>query len=294
MTDTVASVQWRVEAAIADELAEHPIWDDTVESLAWVDVFGGTLRRLNARGELSGARLGETLGAVGLRSNGGIVAATDHHFVFLDARGMPDRDPIEAPVGRDMRFNDASCDPAGRFLAGIVSQQGDRTGELIQLHADGRIEVLIEDLVESNGLAWSRDGATLYFVDSGDQSIRRYGYDVATGEVGPRQPDLCIFDSSQGTPDGLTLDVEGAVWVAMWQGSSIKRISPSGRVLRSIAMPVSQPTCAGFGSRGLDRLYVASAWEGMSAEAREAEPGAGSLFSAGVGVRGTPAHRFAG
>ncbi|MBA8829629.1 SMP-30/gluconolactonase/LRE family protein [Alpinimonas psychrophila] len=294
MTDAVSPVEWHVEVAAGCELGEHPLWDETTESITWVDVFGGTVRRLDMHGLESGERLGEALGAVGLRRDGGLVAAVDRNFVFRDARGVSDRDPVAAPVGDGMRFNDAACDPAGRFLAGIVSQTGDSTGELIQLHADGHIDVILQGLLESNGLAWSLDGETLYFVDSGEQSIRQYGYDCDTGKIGPRRANLIDFPQSQGTPDGLTIDAEGAVWLAMWGGSAIKRISPGGQALRQMTLPVSQPTCASFGSSSLDRLYVTSAWEGMTPEARATEPNAGDLFSANVGVRGTAAYRFRG
>ena len=294
MTDAPSPVQWRVEVAAGVELGEHPIWDDAAECLNWVDVLGGTVHRLHVGGETSSLRLGDVLGAVGLRMHGGIIAATDQHFAFRDARGVIDRDPIAAPVPAGMRFNDAASDPAGRFLAGIVSQAGDSMGHLIQLHADGHIEVVLEELVESNGLAWSLDGATLYFVDSGEQCIRRYDYEGETGKIGPRRANVIEFPEGEGTPDGLVVDAEGAVWVAMWQGASVKRISPTGAVLCHLGLSVSQPTCAGFGGYSLDRLYVTSAWEGMSGDERNAEPGAGDLLSANIGVRGMPAHRFVG
>ncbi|MDI1343771.1 MAG: SMP-30/gluconolactonase/LRE family protein, partial [Pseudolabrys sp.] len=143
MTDTHSPVDWRVEVAAGVELGEHPIWDDAADCLHWVDVLGGTAHRVHAGGETSSLHLGEVLGAVGLRRHGGMIAATDQNFAFRDAHGVIDRDPIAAPVPVGMRFNDAASDPAGRFLAGIVSQSGDSLGQLIQLHTDGHIEVLL-------------------------------------------------------------------------------------------------------------------------------------------------------
>ena len=301
MTPLDSPVEWRVEVAAGQELGEHPLWDDIAECLIWVDVLTGSVHRLSApasealpTGAVSSVRLGNVLGAVGLREGGGIVAAVDQNFAFWDAKGVTDRDPIEAPVGLGSRFNDAACDPVGRFLAGIVSESGVHNGQLLQVHADGHVDVLLEGLIESNGLAWSLDGATLYFVDSGEQLIRRYRYDVETGKIGSRQANLFDFPESQGTPDGLTIDGEGAIWVALWQGSAVKRISPFGEELGHIAMPVRQPTCPAFGGHSRDRLYVTSAWEGMSDDSRTREPQAGDLFSANVGVRGIAAYRFRG
>ena len=294
MTNNVSPHHWRVEADVRNELGEHPLWDDSTHSLVWVDILEGTVNRLDERGDLTHVRLGDSLGAVGLRDGGGLIAAVDQQFVFTDRDGTVNRDPIAAPVAEGMRFNDASCDPVGRFLAGIVSAAGEPSGQLLQLHPDGHVEIVLEGLIESNGLAWSLDGSTLYFVDSGEQCIRRYAYDCETGKLGGRQPDLCEFALQQGTPDGLTIDAEGALWVALWQGSAVKRMSPEGQELVHLDLPVSQPTCVAFGTATRDRLYVTSAWEGLTPTERAAEPLAGALFSAPVGVKGTPAHRFRG
>jgi sugar lactone lactonase YvrE len=297
VTGSFSPGAWRVETDLRNELGEHPLWDDSTGSLVWVDILEGMVHRLDAPGDLAHVRLGSSLGAVGLRDGGGFVAAVDQQFVFTDGDGNGNRDPIAAPVADGMRFNDAACDPAGRFLAGIVCSDpvsAAITGELVQLHVDGHIDVLLDGLIESNGLAWSLDGATLHFVDSGERCIRRYAYDCETGKLGQRQPDLCEFSPEQGTPDGLTIDAEGALWVALWQGSAVKRMSPEGRELVHLDLPVSQPTCVAFGTVTLGRIYVTSAWEGMTLTERAAEPLAGALFSAPFGVKGTPAHRFRG
>ncbi len=146
--------------------------------------------------------------------------------------------------------------------------------------------------MESNGLDWSADGETLYFVDSGEPCIRCYDYDAETGRIGARRGDLAAFSGPDGVPDGLTVDADGTVWVAMWQGSALRRYAPDGRLLACLSVPVSQPTCPGFGGPGLDCLYLTTAWEGMSAEARQIEPWAGHLLSADVGAIGRPPYRF--
>jgi L-arabinonolactonase len=152
---------------------------------------------------------------------------------------------------------------------------------------------LLPGITESNGLAWSLDWHVVYYIDSGEREIRRYAYDLATGLLS--EPEVLIeFTEEQGFADGLIVDAEGMLWAAMWEGSAVCRISPEGEVLEHLAMPVSQPTCPAFGGAGLDRLYVTTAWEGMDASARAAEPLAGSLLVTVPGATGLPVLRFAG
>jgi len=293
VTENPEQVQWRVDVSAGVELAEHPIWDDATDTLVWVDVLGGNVHRTGSTEYAWSAHLGAVVGAAGLRRGGGLIVAVDEEFAFLDAAGRPDRDRVRAPVGVGTRFNDAACDPGGRFLAGTAALDGTSSvAQLLQLQPDGRIDVLLEGLVESNGLDWSSDGTTLYFVDSGDPCIRRYDYDVQTGRLGPRRADLATFSQLEGVPDGLTVDSEGDVWVALWQGGVVRRYASDGRLRASLAAPVSQPTCPGFGGSKRDRLYLASGWEGMSAEARLVEPLAGCVLSADVQATGRPAYRF--
>lgn len=293
MTEYPERVEWRVVVAAGVELAEHPIWDDVDDSLLWVDVLGGNVHRSGSANPSWTGHLGAVVGAIGLRRGGGLVAAVDQEFAFLDAGGRPDRDRLPAPVPAGARFNDAACDPGGRFLAGTAALDGTSAiGQLLQLHRDGRIDMLLEDLVESNGLDWSIDGKTLYFVDSGDPCIRRYDYDSETGRLGARRADLATFSELEGMPDGLTVDSDGDVWVALWQGGAIRRYASDGRLLACLSVPVSRPTCPGFGGPELDRLYLTSGWEGMSADERQAEPWAGYVLSAEVQATGRPAYRF--
>jgi sugar lactone lactonase YvrE len=293
VTASFDGISWEVAAASGCELAEHPLWDGNDDSLVWVDVLSGSVHRLERSGSYHVSRLGSNVGAVGLRHDGGLVACVDDQFFFLDVAGRPDRAPLSAPLLEGSRFNDAACDPAGRFLAGTAALDGvSALGRLLQLHSDGTIKVLLEDLAESNGMGWSPDGGTFYFVDSGDPRIRRYDYKIESGRIGARRGDLTAFAGTDGVPDGLTVDADGAVWVAMWQGSALRRYASDGQLLAHLPLPVSRPTCPGFGGPALDRLYVTTAWEGMNSTEREAEPWAGHVLSAQVGAQGRPAYRF--
>ncbi len=284
------------EVAVAEpvELAERPLWDDRVNVLRWVDILAGDVHALAADGTHEVLHVGAPVGSIALRANGGIVVARGDGLVFLDADGIADRPELSLHLAPHTRFNDGACDPAGRFWIGTCATDGVAgRGVVHRVEPDGSFTVALRDVSISNGLAWSLDRATLYYVDSGDPCIRSYPYDVATGALGERH-DLIVFGPGDGAPDGLIVDAEGAIWVAMWEGACVRRYAPDGTLLARLATPTSRPTCPAFGGRALDRLYVTTAWEGMSSAERAADPLAGALLVADVGARGLPALRFAG
>jgi sugar lactone lactonase YvrE len=285
---------WKVAFADAEQIGEHPLWDDRADRVVWVDVTAGLVHRLDMQGGHDAIEVGAPLGAAALREGGGMVVARGDGVAFLGPDGAADRAEIPFPHAANVRFNDGACDPAGRFLIGTCSTDGSEgQGALYTVSPDGAVEELLSGVTESNGLAWSLDGRTLYYVDSGEPCLRAYPYDPGSGRLGDRR-DLVVFADADGIPDGLVADADGAVWVAMWGGACVRRYSPAGDLLERIDTPASQPSCAAFGAPGLDHLYVSTAWEGMSAEEREREPIAGSLLVCRPGVRGLPAARFAG
>jgi sugar lactone lactonase YvrE len=276
------------------EIAEHPLWEDRAEAVVWVDITAGRVNRLRLDGGHDTVEVGAPLGAAALRRGGGLVCARGDGIAFLGPDGRADRDEITFDLPGNVRWNDGACDPDGRFLIGTCSTDGSEgQGTLYSVSAHGEVSELLAGVTESNGLAWSLDGRTLYYVDSGEPCLRAYPYDPDSGRLGDRR-DLVVFGDDDGTPDGLVADADGAVWVAMWGGGCVRRYSPGGDLLERIETPVSQPSCAAFGGPDLDRLYVATAWQGLSAEQREREPLAGSLLVCRPGVRGLPPARFAG
>jgi len=286
--------RWSIALERGLELTERPVWDDRQCALVWVDIPAGDVHRLRPDGTDRSVSVGAPLGAAGLRENGGLICAAAGQLVFVDASDRQDRDPIDAALAPNVRFNDGACDPAGRFLVGTTSLDGRREqGHLLSVSPDGRIEVLLDRISESNGLCWSLDGSTLYYVDSGEPFVRAYAYDKDTGRLGPRT-DLIEIPEQAGEPDGLSIDEEGAIWVALWRGSAVRRYGPDGRLLAHLPMPASRPTCPGFGGDRLDRLYVTTAWEGMTPDERAAEPWAGHILVTVPGISGCLAHRFAG
>ena len=286
--------EWEIAFRDDAELLERPVWDDRTGAVIWVDCNAGFVHRLDTAGGHTAIDVGRRVGAAALRDNGGIVVARDDGLLFLGADGKPDRDDVHFSLAANVRFNDGACDPTGRFVIGTCSTDGSRgQAALYSVQRDGAVTELLSDITESNGLAWSLDGRTMYYVDTGEPTIRRYSYDPSTGMLGDMGV-LITFSEGEGIPDGLIVDAGGMVWAAMWEGFSVCRISPDGRVLQRLATPVSRPTCPAFGGPALDRLYLTSAWEGMDAAARTAEPLAGSLLVTVPGPTGLPAFRFAG
>ena len=284
---------WTTAVAAGAELGERPYWDGS--GLVWVDITAGHLHRYRpGHGDeivlaLSSGGEPEPLGAAAPRRGGGYVLATAAGFRLAGPDGKIEEGAIR-PVGMpaDAIFNDGACDPAGRFWAGTVTlEMRPAAGALYRLDADGTVTTMLDGVTESNGIGWSGDGATMYFVDSGESEprIRAFGFDVASGDLGAAR-DLARFPAGGAVPDGLVVDAEDCVWVAMWGGGEVRRYAPDGELLAVLPVPVSQPTCPAFGGAELHELYVTSAWQGMTADERDTEPLAGHVLHTRPGVRG--------
>ena len=292
---------WTVAVPSGCEIGEHPVWDSRTDTVLWVDVLAGALHRSEpspgGAGEWSDRvmRVGGVVGAAALRNDGGLVAAVDSSLVMLDARGRSDAEPVPVDMPAGARFNDGACDPAGRFLVGSTSPSGESSrGLLWSLDPSGRVEVALTGVTESNGLDWAPRGDLLYYVDSGEPAVRRYAYDAATGRIGARLTDLTVVSPGEGVPDGIVVDAEGGIWVALWEGRSLRRYAPDGDLLLDLAVPVERPTCAAFAGRDLRLLVLTTAWEGLDVQARRTQPWAGHVLVARAPVAGRLPHRFAG
>lgn len=204
-------------------------------------------------------------------------------------------------VNRDdpsLRMNDGKVDPAGRFWAGTMAyDERSAAGALYRLDADYMVHEMLTEVTISNGLDWSDDGRFMYFVDSGAHSIDRFDFDVERGAISNRTTIVTIPDSS-GLPDGMTLDAEGALWVAIWNAGVVHRFAPDGSLLAIVEVPASQVTSCSFGGMDLGDLYITSGTEADSAADKRKlignEPESGSVFRCRPGVHGRPPHRFKG
>jgi sugar lactone lactonase YvrE len=226
-----------------------------------------------------------------------VLAAADG-FRLTGPEGLSEGGPLRPPgMGADVRFNDGACDRLGRFWAGTVAHDvRPGAGALYRLDPDGTITTVLEGVTESNGLGWSPDGDIFYYIDSGEREprVRAFDYDLETGRIGWDPRDLIPFPPGPAVPDGLVVDAEGCLWVAIWGGGEVRRYAPTGGLLATFPVPVSRPTCPGFGGPGLADLYLTTAWEGMDDQQRAAEPLAGHLLRTRPGTEGLPAGTFGG
>jgi sugar lactone lactonase YvrE len=276
-----------VVTAAGAELGEGPMWDARSSRIVWVDI---TARRIHLTDTVSGAS--ETIdvplhvGAVAPRAAGGFVAALQDGF-WVVGDGPAERIAAVPEARSGLRFNDGKCDPAGRFWAGTMAyDQAPGAGELYCLDSYGQAQMMLDGVTVSNGLAWSLDGRTMHYIDTPTQRIDSFSVLPLTGEIGDRRPEINVSPEA-GAPDGMTIDAEGGLWIALWGGAAVHRYL-DGRLERVITLPVSQPTSCCFGGEALDELYVTSAWQGLSAGQRRAELLAGALLRVWPGVRGIP------
>lgn len=278
------------------ELGEGPIWDDRRRRLVFVDIMRGHVHEFDpATGADRVLEVGQPVGAVALAAKGDWILAAQDGFHRLD----PDtgRMSVIAFVEADRpetRMNDGAVDARGRFWAGTMGMGGRRDcGTLYRLDPDGSVHAMLSPVSTSNGIDWSPDGRRMYYVDTPTGRVDVFDFDEATGAIANRRPFVEV-PNADGRPDGLVVDEVGDVWLALWQGGAVRRYGSDGRLDRAVTLPASLTTKPAFGGPALEDLYVTSAWIGLDAAGRDAEPTAGGLFRLQPGVRGRPARRFAG
>lgn len=285
-------------APTRSQLGEGPVWDVEDARLWWVDIMGGLIHCFDPETGLNKAfDFGEPVGCIARRSAGGLVVAAKSGFYTYD----PDtgaRSALSDPEPHlpGNRFNDGTTDMQGRFWAGTMKDGGDpeAVGSFYRLDPDGSVTQWGERVFTTNGLAFSPDGRRMYFSDSNAavRTIWVADYDIDSGT--PHAPRV-FFDTRQvaGRPDGGTVDADGCYWQAGISGWQIYRITPDGRVDRTIDLPVEKPTKPMFGGANLDTLFFTSLSQGL--DPAHPQPEAGSLFAiSGLGVTGVPQARFAG
>ena len=284
----------QVALDIRAELGEGPLWDDRRQRLLFVDIMRGHVHEFDPS---TGAdRIVEfpwPVGAVALAENSDwILAAIDGFY-----RANPQSGAVQllASVEADRpdnRMNDGYVDARGRFWAGTMGMHKIRNaGTLYRLDPDGTVSAMVSGVSTSNGIDWSLDNQTAYYVDTPTGRIDIFDFDSAKGVLSNRRPFVEI-PSNEGHPDGMIVDAEGFVWVCLWKGAAVRRYSPDGRLDRVIPMPATQVTKCAFGGPNLDDLFITTAWVGLSESERAQQPLAGALFRIRPGIRGRVANRF--
>ena len=279
---------------IRAELAEGPLWDDRRQRLLFVDIMRGHVHEFDpATGTDRIVEFPWPVGAVALHENGDWVLAAANGFHAANPATGETR--LIAAVEADRpgnRMNDGYVDARGRFWAGTMNMNKVRhEGTLYRLDADGAVSPMVTGVSTSNGIDWSPDNRTAYYVDTPTRRIDTFDFDVSTGVLSHRHSFVEIA-SDDGSPDGLIVDSEGFVWVCLWQGAAVRRYSPDGRLDRVIPMPATKVTKCAFGGRNLDELFITTASIGLSDTERAEQPLAGALFRIRPGVKGKAVNRY--
>jgi len=293
--EQILDVEWILDAKAT--LGEGAVWDARRQVLYWVDIEAGRLHEFDpATGGNRTFELGQRVGAVVPRARGGVMLAMERGFASLDLGSGAIRfwaDP-EAHLPSN-RFNDGKCDPQGRFWAGTISldRQPGAAG-LYCLEPDGTVRTMLRGVTNSNGIAWSLDHDTMYYIDTPTLQVTAFDYDPRTGNITRPRPVVTIPPDS-GKPDGMTIDAQGMLWIALWDGGCVTRWDPrTGRLLERVAVPARRVTSCAFGGPDLGDLYITTARVGLTERELAEQPGAGGLFRVRPGVRGVPAFEFQG
>lgn len=268
---------------------EGPVWDATRRALLLVDMLRGDVVNLTDAG-VDRRHVGAVAAAVRPRRAGGWVLGIERGFALADATFDDVRPLPPLWTDPDVRMNDGACDPYGAFLCGSLSTTGHpRRGTLWRMTPDHAAEPVLHDVTVSNGLGWSADGSRAYYVDTATQRIDVFRYDPASGFTERRT--LAVIAHEDGAPDGLAVDAEDGVWVALIGGSAVHRYAADGRLTHRIRVPVAQPTACAFGGPSLETLFITTSSHGLG---RSREPLAGAVFAVEVGVAGPTVLPFGG
>ncbi|MDB2327388.1 MAG: SMP-30/gluconolactonase/LRE family protein [Verrucomicrobiales bacterium] len=278
------------------KLGEGPCWHEDEGVLYWVDILGKRLHRHDPSGKLTRYwQLPEMVGTVAPRASGGLLLALQSGLAFFDPEnGELDRLPIIDANPRT-RFNDGKCDPQGRFWFGSMDiEEKENLGILYSMDLDGKVKAWIENIGVSNGMTWSPDGKTMYYIDSPTRRLDTFDFDSSNGSITNRR-NLVTFDEEEGFPDGMTRDSEGYLWIAHWAGGCIsKRCPASGERLARIPTHAYQTSACCFGGPELIDLYITSAQVDLTESQQATFPQSGHLFKKTLETPGSPTFPYRG
>ena len=272
-------------------LGEGPVWDARTGTLYWVDIFN---KRIYSNGDVF-LEADETIGCLSLREDGGLIFTKRASLWTCESDSTKQTllsSLTDEPANN--RFNDGKCDPRGRFLAGTMDM--DETGPNGSLYSyDGKtVTKLFGDVTISNGLAWSPDHKTLYYIDTPTHEVKAFDYDLENGTIANMRV-VISMSRSFGFPDGMTSDTQGNLWIAMWGGAQVTKWNPhTGQLLERIPVPAKNASSCVFGGENMNELYITSARVDLDEDTLKQYPHTGGVFRLETDIEGMPSFKFAG
>lgn len=277
-------------------LGEGSIWHPLENKLYWIDIDGKLLHIHDPVTNINEQHfLGARVGTVVHVQSGGALVALQNGIHKIDTKTGELTfiiNPLNDPA---IRFNDGKCDPSGRFWVGTYALDK-RVGAsvLYRFDHDGSIYLMLKNVTTSNGIVWSADKKMMYYIDTPTQAVQGFDYNNETGQISNGRVVVQI-SKEEGAPDGMAIDAEGKLWIALWGGSAVGRFDPlTGEMLGKINVPATQVSSCAFGGRDLKTLYITTARKSLSEDELKAFPLSGGLFAVEPGVQGVPAHFFKG
>jgi len=282
----MSTVQESADAGVFH--GEGAFWDPVASRLRFVDMLAGDVMTIEPEG-ISRRHLDDVVALIRARRDGGYVVATERGFALLDADlTVEHRIPVFDHT--HVRMNEGACDAAGRLYCGSMAYDFRKGGgTLYRLDPDLTVSVAWEGVTIPNGLVWTEGGTAALHADTGEERIVRYRFDPVSGELSDPETFVDLADAP-GAPDGMALDAEGGLWVAMWGGGAVRRFDADGRLSDTVALPVSNVTSCAFGGAAGTTLFITTSRQDLE----HPEPTAGRVFTVDAGVAGAPVNAFAG
>ena len=272
-------------------VGEGALWHPHEKVLYWVDIEGKMLHIFDPATEQDKAfPVKERIGTVVPLEKGGVIVALQNGIHKLDTK-TEELTFIANPIKeKDIRFNDGKCDPAGRFWVGTMALDARKgAAVLYRIDTDKTIHQVLDNLTISNGIVWSADQKTMYFIDTPTGQVQAFDFNGKTGEIGNGRVVVEIA-KSEGSPDGMAIDADGNLWIALHKGGAVGCWNPiTGKLLEKITVAAPQTTSCAFGGENLDTLYITSGTEGLTEKQQKQYPASGGIFAVKPGVRGVPA-----
>ena len=269
-------------------LGETPLWHAGEQALYWIDVLRPAVYRYDpAKGQTDNWPMPSAVGAIGLREGGGFIVACENEGISIyDPKTFEHRLVASPRKGHVGRYNDGRVDAAGRFWIGWLTHSRKETGSLYRVDVDGSVSEAMTDIVAPNGLGWSPDGQTMYITDSHINTIWACPFDPVSGKLGARRKFYEFAPREKGILDGLAVDSEGGIWIAMYNGWAVIHLDPAGKLVDQFHVPVSLLCSCTFGDADLRTLYITSSVRQQNASQLANQPWAGALMSVRMPVAG--------